>query len=271
MDFPNSNRERIATIMADSPIKQQAIEIGNVSRIVIYQRNAFVKEELRSLLIKTLGLGLAFKGIVDKLFPKEKESTAPIETKTELKTFDDVVDFFKKTIEIGFSGQESTPTEVAEYLLTSDESISPLDVSTGGMFIFKYEPTTKNDLKYYDALPLVIMVGRTNDGFIGLNLHYLPEKYRVAFLRKLFSGIDFSDINQEDEIDNRLQLASAYKFIKPVYKRYKYDGITSRMVRIPIENWLMASLMPMYKFQGKSKKEVWDDSRKIINDEERRV
>tara|TARA_R110002096_G_scaffold366406_3_gene559776 strand:- start:1673 stop:2446 length:774 start_codon:yes stop_codon:yes gene_type:complete len=257
--------------MADQLIKEQAIEIGNATRTVIYQRNVFIKRNLRKQLLETLSLGFDFKAIFQKFYPSEKESTVEPKKASELETFDDLINFFTKTIELGFGGEEATPNEVTEYLLTSDEAISPYDISNGGMFMFKYEPTTKNDLKYYDAIPLIIMIGRTSDGFIGLNLHYLPEKYRIALLKKLFTSVDFSKVDAESDVQSRLNVVSAYKLIKPIYKRYKYDGVSSRLVRIPIENWLMASLLPISKFEGKSRKEVWDDSRKIIFDEERRI
>ena len=56
-----------------------------------------------------------------------------------------------------------------------------------------------------------------------------------------------------------------------MYKRYKYDGISSRLVRIPIENWLLAALLPISRFQGKSRREVWEDSRKLMFEEEKRI
>ena len=257
--------------MSDGPlIKEQAVEMEGATHSIIYQRSIFIKKNLRFQMLRNLGSSL--KETFKKFYPSEEEDdgTSSNARRIEISTFDDVINFFTKTIEVAFGGQEFTPNEVTEYLLTTDEAISPYDVGTGGMFLFKYEPTTKGNLKYYDALPLIIMVGRTSDGFIGLNLHYLPEKYRIAFMKKLFSSVDFSKVD-DDEVLSRLETMAAYKFIKPIYKRYKYDGVASRLVKIPIENWLMAALLPISKFEGKSKREVWDDSRRIITDEERKL
>ena len=269
MGISNPYRERVTTIMAKELIKQQTMRMANKKHVIVYQRNIFIKRNLRTRLIETLGSGLS--KTLDTLFPAQKETDQEPTQSKSVDTFDEIIDFFAKTIEMAFGGEDFTPNEVTDYLLTSEEAISPFDVSTGGMFLFKYEPTTKNQLKYYDTLPMVIMVGRTSDGFVGLNLHYLPNKFRIAFMRRLFTSIDFSKVDNEDEIETRLQVEAAYKLIRPMYKTYKYDGIASRMVRIPIENWLMASLLPISKFQGKSQKEVWDESRKIILDEERRL
>ena len=44
----------------------------------------------------------------------------------------------------------------------------------GGLYFFYYDPKTKDSLPYYDTFPLVLALERYNDGFLGLNLHYLP-------------------------------------------------------------------------------------------------
>jgi len=277
MGISNPYRERITTIM--SKIKTESFNHASNQYNIMYQRRVFVKGELRKSLIQTLGEGAV--DVFNKIFKKQK-ITSDVEAKqktveakelkkVELSTFDQVASYFMKTIEIAFgTGEEFSSNEVTDHLLTTNESISAYDVSRGGMYLFKYEPTTKNKLKYYDALPLIIMLGRTDTGFTGLNLHYLPEKYRIQLLKRLFSSVDFSKV-KEDDVQARLNAVSTYKFIIPTYKEYKYDGISSRLVRIPIENWLLAALLPISKFEKESRRNVWDDSRRMINDQERRI
>ena len=277
MGISNPYRERIATIMAE--IKTESFTHATNQYNIMFQRRVFVKGELRKSLIKSIGEGAV--DVFNKLFKKEavssdleaKQKTVEAKeiTRVELSTFEQVTKFFVKTIEAAFgTGEEFSSNEVTDHLLTTEESISAYDVSRGGMYLFKYEPTTKNKLKYYDQLPLIIMLGRTDTGFTGLNVHYLPEKYRIQLLKRLFSSVDFSDV-KEDEVQMRLNAVSTYKFIIPTYKEYKYDGISSRLVRIPIENWLLASLLPISKFQKESRRNVWDDSRRLINNQERRI
>ena len=45
----------------------------------------------------------------------------------------------------------------------------------GNMYMFFYDPKTKDDLPYYDSFPLTVVVGPAPGGFYGLNLHYLPQ------------------------------------------------------------------------------------------------
>ena len=55
----------------------------------------------------------------------------------------------------------------------------------GKMYFYFYDPKTKEKMKYYDRFPLVIPIERYNDGFLGLNLHYIHPKQRIALLDKL--------------------------------------------------------------------------------------
>ena len=67
----------------------------------------------------------------------------------------------------------------------------------GRLYCFFYDPKGKHDLPYYDKFPMVIALEKYPDGFLGLNLHYLPYHYRVAFLTKL---MDFATLNQYNDV-----------------------------------------------------------------------
>ena len=230
---------------------------------VIYQKKMKPGPDLRKQLLEMLS---DYSG--DTLTPEKKEDETPDEY--VVNTLEQAIRFFTGTINLAFGSGEYTSNEVTDFLLTAEESASAFESTSGGMFLFKYEPTTKNKLKYYDTLPLIINLGNTSDGMTGLNLHYLPNRYRVAFMRAMFGDLDLDSID-EDDVQGRLGRISTYKFVRPTYKRYKYDGISSRLIRIPVENWLLASLLPISKFEKQSRKDVWNDSVRIINDEERRL
>jgi hypothetical protein len=67
----------------------------------------------------------------------------------------------------------------------------------GQLYCFYYDPKGKDDLPYYDRFPMVLVLDRHTDGFLGLNLHYLPYAYRVAFLKKL---LNYAVLDDNDEI-----------------------------------------------------------------------
>ena len=46
----------------------------------------------------------------------------------------------------------------------------------GRLNMFFYDPKFKKTLPYYDTFPLVLPLEPYSDGFLGINLHYLPMK-----------------------------------------------------------------------------------------------
>ncbi len=58
-------------------------------------------------------------------------------------------------------------------------------VMPGRLYMYAYDPKMKKELPYYDRFPLVFPFSKTQDGFIGLNMHYLPYPLRVGLLDKL--------------------------------------------------------------------------------------
>ena len=186
-------------------------------------------------------------------------------------TIEDILKFFVGTVNVAFGGGEYTTNEVVEFMQTTEESVSKYDAFSGGMYLFRYNPqSSKRYMKQYDALPLVIMLGQQGDGFEGLNLHYLPSKYRISFMRALYGDDELENIT-EDDVTGRLARTASFKFVKPCYKSYKYTGVSSRLVQIPPQNWLIASLLPISDFQLRPRKEVWADSVRMINEERRRL
>ena len=135
----------------------------------------------------------------------------------------------------------------------------------GKMYFYFYNPKLKDSLEYYDTFPLVIPIEPYNDGFLGLNLHYIPPKNRIILLDKLSKTL--SDRNY----DERTKLRISYDFLKssskafestPCIKRYLYSQIESRFLEIPANEWDIAVLLPVESFVGASKSKVYSDSRK---------
>ena len=48
--------------------------------------------------------------------------------------------------------------------------------------MFVYSPKLRNKLPYYDTFPLVLPLKNYNNGFLGLNFHYLPYALRLRLL-----------------------------------------------------------------------------------------
>ena len=133
----------------------------------------------------------------------------------------------------------------------------------GKMYFYFYDPKTKEKMKYYDRFPLVIPIERYNDGFLGLNLHYIHPKYRMTMLDKL------SATASNSAYDEKTKLRISYKYLAdaskvfeatPCIKRYLFSQIESRFLEISADEWDIAALLPMESFVGASTSKVYADS-----------
>jgi len=135
----------------------------------------------------------------------------------------------------------------------------------GRMYFYFYDPKTKDSMPYYDRFPLVIPIERYNDGFLGLNLHYIHPKQRLILLDKL------SDTLTNDKYDETSRLRVSYPFLSsaskifeatPCIKRYLFSHIESRFLEITANEWDIAAMLPMESFIGAQTSKVYADSRK---------
>jgi hypothetical protein len=133
----------------------------------------------------------------------------------------------------------------------------------GGLYHFFYDPITKGDLPYYDIFPLVIPLKRDAEGFIGLNMHYLPPRYRAVFMDKL---MNFAITNENDE-PKRLRItydiltaSKNFKEFRPCLKRYLNSQIKSKILTIQPPEWETALFLPTAVFKGAPISKVYAES-----------
>ena len=135
----------------------------------------------------------------------------------------------------------------------------------GKMYFYFYDPKTKESMPYYDRFPLVIPIEKYNDGFLGLNLHYIHPKHRMILLDKL------SDTMSNDTYDEKTKLKINYRYLaaasrifeaNPCIKRYLFTQIESRFLEITADEWDIAAMLPVESFVGATTSKVYADSRK---------
>ena len=135
----------------------------------------------------------------------------------------------------------------------------------GKMYFYFYDPKTKDTMPYYDRFPLVIPIEKYNDGFLGLNLHYIHPKHRMILLDKL------SDTMSNDTYDEKTKLKINYRYLaaasrifeaNPCIKRYLFTQIESRFLEITADEWDIAAMLPVESFVGATTSKVYADSRK---------
>lgn len=139
-------------------------------------------------------------------------------------------------------------------------------VLLGHMYMFSYDPKTKDTLPFYDTFPMIFPFRKVPGGFYGINLHYLQPYYRAILMDGLMSGGMMTNENYDDTTRlrlsyNVLSAAAKYKYFAPCVKHYLDSHVKSRFVHIHPEEWQMALFLPTQRFVGATKEQVWKDSR----------
>ena len=134
----------------------------------------------------------------------------------------------------------------------------------GRMNMFIYAPKFAKKLPYYDTFPLVLPLERYSDGFLGINLHYLPTTLRIGLLDRL---VDFSNNENFDEttvLNLSYTAVKGIRAVKPTLHKYLSGYVRSRFRRIDADEFTIATLLPVQRFKKESADKVWSDSRKMI-------
>ena len=132
-----------------------------------------------------------------------------------------------------------------------DSNQSRKEVRKGHLYLFEYKASTKY-LKWYDTYPLVYVVDRSQDYFIGCNFHYINPKFRLKIVEELIANDILS-----------VPKGSFHKYLKENVKsgRYLDLGVDEWMtaIMIPIDNFVYIKNEKQFSVR---KDDVWDDSYK---------
>lgn len=138
-------------------------------------------------------------------------------------------------------------------------------VRPGFLYLYGYDPKMKDTLPYYDRFPLVFPYRKTEDGFIGLNLHYLPYHFRIQLLDRL---LVFRNNTRMDET-TRLKYSwalidgvSRYAAAQPCIKQYLMSHVKTQFRQINADDWATAMMLPVEGFVNATKQQVWADSKR---------
>jgi hypothetical protein len=123
----------------------------------------------------------------------------------------------------------------------------------GNLYFFRYDPKQKLTLPLYDKYPLAIVLERYNDGFLGLNLHYLGPDARAGALSQFGSFQDKKKINKAPSTgrgtsnwDLMVNYSSSMRGIanKTVH-RYLFTNVRSQFIRINPDEYDKAVQLPI--------------------------
>ena len=128
----------------------------------------------------------------------------------------------------------------------------------GFPMMFKYSPKTASTLPYYDVLPMPILLAKYPDGFLGLNIHYLPWSKRLQLADRLVRAsknrkrITYPQIKRAW---NSLRLPAGYSYL--IIRRYLTSHIQSDIAVFNWDNYRQAAVNIPGKWRKKSEKAVF--------------
>lgn len=130
----------------------------------------------------------------------------------------------------------------------------------GNMYMFFYDPKHKETLPHYDIFPLVFPFERTEDGFLGLNMHYLPYRMRVLLFDTLLNFKSTKTLDERTKLKyswSTLKGLSRHKLAEQCVKRYLGQHIQSQVKLITPTDWTTTLMLPVERFVGAKKNQIW--------------
>ncbi len=155
-------------------------------------------------------------------------------------------------------------TKPESFFKKSNQSKSRIYLE-GRMYMFFYNAKWKDKLPYWDRFPCTIILETYQNGFLGLNLHYIPPRLRALFLDEAFEYVKAEETETERfTLKYEIVNASAkLKFGKACIKRYLFSQMDSAALEIEPDYWDIAAMLPMAQFQKQSVIDVYKDSREM--------
>jgi len=125
----------------------------------------------------------------------------------------------------------------------------------GEMYLFHYDAKHKATLPMWDAHPLVFPIEFYSDGFLGLNLHYLPPAARAKLLDNLTKLVGNTKYNDNKKLTISYQVLKAHSRQFSGYgdcvKRYLYGHIRSPFHKVDSTDWAKTIMLPLASWQHK--------------------
>jgi hypothetical protein len=153
--------------------------------------------------------------------------------------------------------------------------VSSNGAQPGFLYYYLYDPKWKAELPYYDKFPFTLVLERGQGRFLGLNFHYLDYYNRALLFDALYDlriGRNPS-INEDrsDVRDIRMRIRATYDLLKgvkryrafrPCIKEYLVPHVRSPLLKVGAAEWDVALFLPVEQFEKRTKRFVWEQSRK---------
>lgn len=207
-------------------------------------------------------------GIFDEIITKGVR-TGQIPSRTQ-----QARDWFRSTsqkhnVKMTPEGKKVTTRINEKRLVNSDPGRLRVQAKPGHMYMYLYDPKTKDDLPYYDRFPLIFPFRVQSDRFWGINLHYLPLPLRAKLMDALYDVANNERYDETTKLRISYQVltsASKFKYFKPCIKQYLFSHMQSKFVYIYPSEWDIALFLPLERFEKASKQQVWTQTKKQVSE-----
>lgn len=126
----------------------------------------------------------------------------------------------------------------------------------GQLVLYKYDPKWKEELPYYDTVPLIIVTRITPKGWYGINLHYCPPRIRTWIMNKLYEVNTRKNMLQRDRMkmswtiaQKAAQAVGSTRHLEQAIKQYLATHVRSKPVVIDPAHWDMVVHLPLARFR----------------------
>jgi hypothetical protein len=138
---------------------------------------------------------------------------------------------------------------------------------TGNMYMFVYDAKHKDTLPFWDAFPLIFMVGPAENGFYGINLHYLQPLLRARLMDALYNIANNKRYDENTRLKinyQTLKAAGNISYFKPCFKHYLFSQVGTRFQYVEPKEWDIAAFLPTANFKKATQQQVWRETRNAI-------
>ena len=156
--------------------------------------------------------------------------------------------------------------ETPKTILQRSESLVSKSV-LGKMYFYSYDPKWKNDLPWYDTFPLVFPIEKYENGFLGLNFHYLAPKHRAILMDQLKMFANNKKYDETTKLKLTYDMLKGFTKIKRARRtvhRYLTSKVKSKFVLVNADEWEVALFLPVERFRKGNKKQVWTNSGRMF-------
>ncbi len=159
-------------------------------------------------------------------------------------------------------------TSSLTFQIQSSPSRKRKGVAIGNMYFAAYDPKMKETLPYYDKFPILIPIEMYGDGFLSMNLHYIPLNLRAKLFDALHTVLTDKRYDEQTQMQISYQIlrnAAKFKYFRPCIKRYLYNHFMTPFFRIEAYEWDSAMFMNWANWAKASQARVWANSSNMIS------